>query len=136
VRSTAGALVMAGCWDWAGRFDPLSLLGPMLVVVAGGASWSRSGLARRCRLSLRGWQALSPHRFFLQQEGTAALAALVVCAAGTPPRLPLALSLLALALMLAACCAAPTTRVDISAMTTASLRAMRSRFRQAVSWAP
>ncbi|NQV09720.1 MAG: multidrug effflux MFS transporter [Cyanobacteria bacterium] len=109
---TAGALVMLAL-GLAGRFDPLSLLGPMLVVVAGGGMIVPIGLALPMQAFPAKAGQASALTGFMQQEGTAALVALVVWLPDTS-QVPLALSLLALALILATLLWA-YSRVDISA---------------------
>ncbi|MEA5472829.1 MFS transporter [Synechococcus sp. CCY9201] len=97
--SVGGAAVML-LLGLAGRFDPLSLLLPMLVVVVGVGVVVPLGLALPMQAFPERAGQASALTGFLQQEGTALLVALAVALHGGS-QVPLGLSLLVLALLLA-----------------------------------
>ncbi|MEB3264864.1 MAG: MFS transporter [Synechococcus sp.] len=94
----AAAMLLLGL---AGRFDPLSLLAPMLVVVLGAGLMVPLGLALPLQCFPERAGQASALTGFLQQEGTALLVALAA-ALPSGSQVPLGLTLLVLTLLLAA----------------------------------
>lgn len=93
-----GGLLMAGL-GLAGLFDSLSLFLPMLVIIFGGSVLVPIGLAMPMQSFPAQAGQASALTGFLQQEGTGLLV-LIATVLPTTSQLPLALALLALALLL------------------------------------